>query len=306
MFRKKLQETNSNYTNLLSLNFAELSDFIEDYNPTTIVNANGYEMGAASTSERDSQFHGDVEFGSSLEASKRLLTIGYQPDAMKGAFAGFDTAFESSQEITKMSEEGYAFDVPSILSGEDEVWFQRKNVGSAPSIHIVFEGGANSNIPAMNFYIQSAVVTKLSEILSDEAHIRVSATYSAKKQGRDVREEKDVNNVTYISMKDYDEAVDTRRLGAISHPSFFRRVVFSILENGNTEFFGKDYRISSGYGRQSERKELGVTEELENELFESDIVVNIPSPSHSAFDNVDNAIEFCKARLNEINAMKVA
>ena len=306
MFRKKLQETNSNYTNLLSLNFAELSDFIEDYNPTTIVNANGYEMGAASTSERDSQFHGDVEFGSSLEASKRLLTIGYQPDAMKGAFAGFDTAFESSQEITKMAEEGYAFDVPSILSGEDEVWFQRKNVGSAPSIHIVFEGGANANIPAMNFYIQSAVVTKLSEILSDEAHIRVSATYSAKKQGRDVREEKDVNNVTYISMKDYDEAVDTRRLGAISHPSFFRRVVFSILENGNTEFFGKDYRVSSGYGRQSERKELGVTEELENELFESDIVVNIPSPSHSAFDNVDNAIEFCKARLNEINAMKVA
>jgi len=306
MFRKKIQETSSNYTNLLSLNFSELSDFIEDYNPTTIVNSNGYEMNAASAESRDPSFHGDKEFGSSLEASKRLLTIGYQPDAMKGAFAGFDTAFESSQEITKMAEEGYAFDIPSILSGEDEVWFQRKNVGSAPSIHIVFEGGANCNIPAMNFYIQSAVVTKLSEILSEEAHIRVSATYSAKRQGKDVRKDKNVDNVTYISMKDYDEAVDTRRLGAVSHPSFFRRIVFSILENGSTEFFGKDYRVSAGYGKQSERKKLGVTDELENELFESDIVVNIPSPSDSAFDNVENAVEFCKARLREINALKVA
>ena len=306
MFRKKIKEDGNNYTNLLSLNFSELSEFIEDYKPTTIMCADGFDMTAASSKDRNAKFHGDVEFGSSLEASKRLLTIGYQPEQMKGAFAGFDTAFESSQEVIKMAEEGYAFDIPSILSGDDEVWFKRKNMGEAPSIHIVFEGGANANIPAMNFYIQSAVVTKLSEILSEEAHIRVSATYSAKKQGKDSATGKQVDNVTYISMKDYDEPVDNRRLGAVSHPSFFRRIVFSILENGSDEFFGKDYRVSSGYGRQADRKELGVTDELENSLFESDIVVNIPSPSDDAFRNVENAVAFCKARLSEINALRVA
>lgn len=313
MIKQVIKKTKSSYTNLLAMNFGELSDFLEDYNPdheTDLIRGmwGRVDQKPSSAKPRKSKFHGDKEFGESLTSAKRLLTRGYQPDAMKGAFSGFDTAFEAHEEVIRMAEEGYAFDVPSILSGEDEVWFQRKNVGNAPSIHIVFEGGANAGVDAMNFYIQSAVVNKLAEILSEEAHIRVSATYSAEQQGAVNKGDKRtyVDNITYVSMKDYDEPIDLRRLGAVSHPSFFRRLMFSVFENGNTEFFGKDYGVSSGYGSQSTTKELGMTDELENDLFESDIVVHIPSPSYSHFDNVENAIRFCKSKLEEVNAIKVA
>lgn len=313
MIKQVIRETKDSYTNLLAMNFGELSDFLEDYNPdyeTDLIRGQDGELSQrpASAKERNSKFHGDKEFGENLESAKRLLTRGYQPEAMKGAFSGFDTAFEAHEEVTRMAEEGYAFDVPSILSGEDEVWFQRKNVGNAPSIHIVFEGGANAGVNAMNFYIQSAVVNKLAEILSEEAHIRVSATYSAERQGYDFKDgdKRQVDNITYVSMKDYDEPIDLRRLGAVAHPSFFRRLMFSIFENGNTEFFGKHFGISRGYGSQNTTSGLGMTEDLENDLFESDIVVHIPSPSEWHFENVDNAIKFCKWKLEEVNAMKVA
>lgn len=313
MIKQVINKTKSSYTNLLAMNFGELSDFLEDYNPdyeTDLIRGSDgcIDQKPASAKPRKSKFHGDKEFGESLTSAKRLLTRGYQPDAMKGAFSGFDTAFEAHEEVVRMAEEGYAFDVPSILSGEDEVWFQRKNIGNAPSIHIVFEGGANAGVDAMNFYIQSAVVNKLAEILSEEAHIRVSATYSAQWQGADYKNGKktNVDNITYVSMKDYDEPIDLRRLGAVSHPSFFRRLMFSVFENGCGNFFGEDYGVSMGYGSQSTTKELGMSDELENDLFESDIVVHIPSPSYSHFDNVENAIRFCKSKLEEVNATKLA
>lgn len=312
MLLKKIQEKAEEYTQLLSIDFETISDFMDEYDAAEEIEyykdwtREFVSKLPSSNSEREARFHGDREFGTSLDSAKRLLTRGYQPKQMKGAFADFDTAFESTEEVINFTEEGYDFDIPSLLSGDDEVWFTRVNKGSAPSIHIVYEGGANCDVKAMNFYIQSAVVNKLAEILSEEAHIRVSATYSASGQGKDKSNGKKVNNVTYVTMKEYDEAVDTRRLGAVSHPSFFRRVMFGVFENPKGMFLGKDVRCTTGYGRQSTRGNLGVTEEMELEMFESDIVVHIPSPSHYAFENVNNAVAFCKEELAKVNAMKVA
>ena len=307
---KKIRNTKSNYTNLLAMDFGTISDFMDEYNAEEQVEYNAWGeyrfCDPSSNQERDRRFHGDAEFGTSLDSAKRLLTRGYQPKQMRGAFADFDTAFESTQDIIRMTEEGYDFDIPSLLSGDDEVWFTRVNKGSAPSIHIVYEGGANADVKAMNFYIQSAVVNKLAEILGEEAHVRVSATYSAQNQARCKSTSKDIHNVTYVEMKSYDEPLDLRRLGACSHPSFFRRVMFGVFENPKGMFFGDDAKCSRGYGRQSDRYNLGMTEDMENELFESDIVVKIPSPSMSHFENVDNAIKFCLQKLEEVNAIRVA
>lgn len=299
-------------TQLLSIDFATISDFMDNYDASEEIEYFRTWGGdltmktPSSNQERDPSFHGDKEFGTDLDSAKRLLTRGYQPKQMKGAFADFDTAFESTQEVISFTEEGYDFDIPSLLSGDDEVWFTRVNKGSAPSIHIVYEGGANANVPAMNFYIQSAVVNKLAEILSEEAHVRVSATYSATDQGKRKSNGNLVNNCTYVTMKEYDEALDTRRLGAVSHPSFFRRVMFGIFENPKGMFFGKDVVCATGYGRQSSTSALGMTDEMENELFESDIVVHIPSPSTSHFENTTNAVAFCKKELAKVNALRVA
>lgn len=289
--------------------FGEILDMMDGETPSTTEDLDGGEKNADSNSDYNKRFHGDSKFGRDLESAKRLMTRGYQPEQMKGAFAGFDTQFEATEEVVKMSEEGYDFDIPSLLSGDDEVWFDKQNKGSAPSIHIVYEGGANANVDAMNFYIQSAVVNKLAEILSEEAHVKVSATYSNNGFGKWLEGKykgKTASAACYVTMKDYDEAVDLRRLGGASHPSFFRRVMFAVFENHGGKMFGDNTGISYGYGRASTTEQLGVTEDMEKELFESDIVLKLPAPSSYSYDNVNAAVELCKAKLEEVNAMKVS
>jgi len=265
-------------------------------------------MDAASDSDFNRRFHGDKKFGADFDSAKRLLTRGYQPKEMKGAFADFDTQFEATEDVIKMNEEGYDFDIPSLLSGDDDVWFDRQKKGDAPSIHIVYEGCSGAATDAMNFYIQSAVVNKLAEILSEEAHIKVSATYSNSRLGKwlDGKDKgKEITMAMYVTMKDYDEAIDLRRLGGASHPSFFRRVMFNVWENRDGRMFGNKTGLNYGYGCASSTKECGVTDEMENELFESDIVLHLPAPGNGQYNNVERAVALCKEKLAEVNAQKV-
>jgi len=308
LMRRIGRKSKNKTTHVWASDFGELLEMMEGEAPTEALRSNG-EMGSAdSNSEFSKRFHGDKKFGEDFDSAKRLMTRGYQPDAMKGAFSDFDTQFEATEEVIKMSEEGYDFDIPSLLSGDDEVWFDTAKKGDAPSIHIVYEGCANANVDAMNFYIQSAVVNKLAEILSEEAHIKVSATYSNSRLGKwmsGADKGKEISMAMYITMKDYDEAIDLRRLGGASHPSFFRRLMFNVWENRDGRMFGEKSGIHYGYGRASTTKEIGVTDELENELFESDIVLHLPAPSDSQYYSVEDAVRLCKAKLAEVNAMKV-
>lgn len=308
LFREIGRKSKSRTTHVWASDFGEILDMMGDEKPTTIPDEYGDDKSADSNSKYRKGFHGDTKFGKDFESAKRLMTRGYQPDEMKGAFADFDTQFEASENVIKMSEEGYDFDIPSLLSGDDEVWFDSVKKGSAPSIHIVYEGAANASTDSMNFFIQSAVVNKLAEILSEEAHIKVSATFSNSRMGKWLGGKdkgKEIKMAMYVTMKDYDEPIDLRRLGGASHPSFFRRLMFNVWENRDGRMFGEKTGISWGYGRASTTKDIGVTDELENELFESDIVLHLPAPSSSRYDDVQSAVELCKLKLEEVNAQKV-
>lgn len=308
LFREIKTNKRKSTNHVWASDFSELLDMMEGEAPTEAMRVDG-EMGSAdSNSKFNRRFHGDKEFGLDFDSAKRLMTRGYQPEEMKGAFSEFDTQFEATEDVIKMSEEGYDFDIPSLLSGDDEVWFDNVKKGDAPSIHIVYEGCANAGVDAMSFYIQSAVVNKLAEILSEEAHIKVSATYSNSCLGKWMSGKdkgKDITMAMYVTMKDYDEAIDLRRLGGASHPSFFRRLMFNVWENRDGRMFGEKTGLYYGYGRASNTKECGVTDELENELFESDIVLHLPAPSSKDYNNVEYAVELCKRKLAEVNAHKV-
>ena len=308
LFRRIKTNKRKNTQHVWASDFTEILEMMEGETPTECYDSYGDMMDAASDSDFNRRFHGDKKFGADFDSAKRLLTRGYQPKEMKGAFADFDTQFEATEDVIKMNEEGYDFDIPSLLSGDDDVWFDRQKKGDAPSIHIVYEGCSNASTNAMNFYIQSAVVNKLAEILSEEAHIKVSATYSNSRLGKwlDGKDKgKDITMAMYVTMKDYDEAIDLRRLGGASHPSFFRRVMFNVWENREGRMFGNKTGLNYGYGCASSTKECGVTDELEAELFESDIVLHLPAPGDRQYNNVERAVALCKEKLAEVNAQKV-
>ena len=308
LFREIKTKKRNNTTHVWASDFTEILEMMGGETPKECLDSDGDTMEAASDSDFNRRFHGDKEFGKDFESAKRLMIRGYQPKEMKGTFNEFDTQFEATEDVIKMSEEGYDFDIPSLLSGDDEVWFDRQKRGDAPSIHIVYEGCSNSSTKAMNFYIQSAVVNKLAEILSEEAHIKVSATYSNSSLGKWLdgkNKGKEITMAMYVTMKDYDEAIDLRRLGGASHPSFFRRVMFNVWENREGRMFGNKTGLSYGYGCASTTKECGVTDELEAELFESDIVLHLPAPGSQCYNDVESAVRLCKEKLAEVNAQKV-
>ena len=104
-------------THLVAMNFGEFCDVMDTYKPIKHKSSN---------KRFQKDFHGDKEFGLNLEASKKLLWKGYEPQAMKTAFAGFETEFEAKQDMITMDIEGHDFDVAAILSGEEDQWFKNK------------------------------------------------------------------------------------------------------------------------------------------------------------------------------------
>jgi len=278
---------NSGKAWLLAMNFSEFCDILEDYD--------GGEQASNQTFHK--RFHGDREFGNNLDASKKLIWKGYEPKEMKNAFEGFETAFEATSTMVKMDIEGHDFDVAAILSGEEETWFKNAPKGSAPSIHIVFSGSANAGVSSMNFYIQAAVVARITEELEQEAIIKVSASYSAVNC---LRDSKASALGILLAVKDFDEPSNKKRLGGVAHPSFFRRNVFSLMENPNGVLYSdKDTCPKDGYGQSVESV---ISDEDMSESFGSDFTIRIPSPSSEHFDNIENAVMYCKSVLKDIQA----
>lgn len=272
---------------LVAMNFGEFCDVMDTYKPSKDKSSNkGF----------DKSFHGDREFGLNLNASKKLLWKGYEPQEMKTAFAGFETEFKAKQEIIAMDIEGHDFDVAAIMSGDEDQWFKNKDVGNAPSIHIVYNGNAHWAIDPMNFYIQSAVINKLAELLELESRIKVSASYQMEHalEGDSVAEDL----ALFLSVKDYDEPSNAKRLGGVSHPSFFRRNIFAMMENPNGEFY-TNKSVTNAYGYGYNGKDL-VSEELMGQTFGADYTLRIPSPESSHFDDVDSAVSYCKDMLKKV------
>jgi len=274
-----INRPNKQSTRVLSCDFSEFIEMMD-----------GVESGRFSGEDYSRNFHGDQKFGESLESAKALLWKGYQPDAMKSAMDGFESEFEATTESVKMTEEGYDFDVPSILSGEDEVWFTKQNQGVAPSIHIVFQANSCAGTSANNFYMQAAVVRKIAEVLSETAHVKASAIYSSENSARKSGE--NWSTAVCIAVKDFDEAVDERRLGATAHPSFFRRLIFATRDNAS-KFYGEGFSAHPFCGNTRAPQYVGIDDEFLSSQLGADMTIKIPQPDSEYFYNIDNAVAYC-------------
>jgi len=272
---------------LVAMNFGEFCDVMDTYNPST---------NKSSNKKFEKQFHGDMEFGENLNASKKLLWKGYEPKQMKTAFAGFETEFKAKQDVISMDIEGHDFDVAAIMSGDEDQWFKNKPSGTAPSIHVVYDGDAPWDTKPMNFYIQSAVINKLAELLEKESRIKVSASYQM--SGAIADDDVSSDLALFLSVKDYDEPSNAKRLGGVSHPSFFRRNIFAMIENPNGEFYSSaKSKAQYGYGHNA--GDL-VEESVMSETFGADYTLRIPCPNTYHFKNVPNAVEYCKDILSKV------
>ena len=138
--------------------------------------------------------------------------------------------------------EGTDFDVNRVLSGEPEVWLQEyhENV-PAPGkvIRLVYNGGASGGVPTSVITARGAVAAALVTLLEHAGHSVELEVRDESVSGKTLR--------MGVLVKRAGQPLNLGEVAfALAHPSFLRRLVFSLMEHSPTDFWPS---FSSGYGR---------------------------------------------------------
>jgi hypothetical protein len=139
-------------------------------------------------------------------------------------------------------------------------------------------------------------IAVLCDVLSDWADTKITATIINEM----VFEGKGLQS---IELKDYNESVDVPRIGAVTHPSFFRRIGFAWFEGFN-KISGKKY--SHTYGGSVTGKNRGNVVDDEEfcdwiRVSPDEIVIDLPAADSKArFGTPERAAEWLSDTMKKI------
>ena len=247
-----------------------------------------------SSHEKDDEggWRGGDWLAESYDNTLSLETNGYNAEAINETLGEMNQYFAGEATKIDMDYAGDTFDVGSLVSGELKHWFATKYEGVRPQIHLVVMGNGNAGVSSKNWLNQAAAVAKVAESMSESADIRISAGYFSRSSQDKGSQEMDT--IKLVEVKGYGEHIDFRRLGAVSHPSFFRRIVFGLLENSNGDFGGKEWNTAWGYGRSVDTaEELDLTNEHLAEILGDEKFVL--TPNAASFRTMESAVEIAKS-----------
>jgi hypothetical protein len=251
---------------------------------------------ASSHTSRDRSFHGEGEFAESFDNALTLETKGYNAQAIAQSFDDLSDAFNAEDTNIQMDYNGDIFDTASVIMGELKHWFNEVNEVRRPLVNLMIVPNGNCMVNAENWLRQGSAVAKVAEMIQDKCDVRITACWFNLASLQD-----NSNTIQMLTLKDYHEDLDFRRLGAVTHPSFFRRLVFGILENGKGDMGGKKNHVSWGYGRSVESWEgLKITKEDFQNHTNCDEVVLMPNAEH--FGSMERTIEIIKNTLGKVEA----
>lgn len=203
---------------------------------------------------------------------------------------------------------GEALDVPTYLSGEPKCFWQSSTEERKARVHIAYASNCTGGHGAQAFLNHGGAIAVLCDIIADQADTKitcyVSNTHVFAGKG-----------LSAITIKDYNESVDIPRIGATTHPSFFRRIGFAWLE-GFGESVGKPEW--EGYGCSMtgrDRKAVISDEEFAEWLRveKDEIVIDLPAADLPCFTDehrtavwLSEAVEKIKSAIaNKINYIQL-
>jgi len=148
---------------------------------------------------------------------------------------------------------GDALDVPTYLSGDMKCWWSGDGSGQGrPKMHITFS--CNTVFGYFNEYINhGGYMAVLCDALSDWADIKITTTIINSRVFTG-------SGLQSIELKDYCEPIDVARIGAVTHPSFFRRIAFAWFE-GFSKISKVRYKNAYGGSRTGRDRHTVVDDE---------------------------------------------
>ena len=227
-------------------------------------------------SEPDS-FYGDAL---TYEEMLGFCYSGYNARAIQDMGDRVDEHLTTIQDDDELSVDGESLDVGTFLSGSDKCfWRESDERPKRAQIHIVFSSNATAGHGSDAFLVHGGTLVALANALDAQYDVKVSGyfTNTGVFTGKGCQ---------VFEIKDYPEAMDCARLGAVTHPSWFRRIGFAMFESLG-KFLGES-ECRTGYGRSiTDRDRAQVVDDHEFaewcRIDEDEIVVDFPAPSRHQF-----------------------
>lgn len=238
-------------------------------------------------------FHGDAK---SFEDMVERCFDGYNAKAIGEKRRKISEMFQNERPMDEMRVSGEALDVPTYLSGDPKCFWEGGSEVRKARVHLCYGANALSNVDARQFINHGGAVATLCDLISDQADTRITAYLSA----IDVFGGKACLS---ILVKDYGESVDIPRIGATTHPSFYRRLGFAWFK-AYGKSIGKNWDFD---GSSKSRTGKDRYEAIGNEEFaewvridKDEIVVELPASNLSAFESEDKTAAWVERSIAKI------
>ena len=239
-------------------------------------------------------FYGDAD---SFEDMVKRCYDGYSAKAISEKRYEIGAMLDYHSESAELKHCGDELDVPTYLSGDMRCWWaDADNVNTPKRIHIVYGANCVADVNAESFINHGGAVASICDALdSMGALTKITCTFTntAVFNGRGLQA---------IEIKDYSESIDIPRIGATTHPSFFRRIGFKYFEQ-----FCNSIGVNSEYtyGRSKTGKERG--EAVSDKEFadwlrisDDEIVVDLAAADLRVFNDTKTTAEWVAYAISKI------
>lgn len=248
--------------------------------------------GSSEVSKGRDSFYGDAR---SFEEMVERCYDGYNAKAIGKVRADLNGLFNAKESEDVRSFLGDSLDMGAYSQGNPLCFEQSVDDYGKPKVHLLFSTNAVGGVDADSFLNQGGAIAVLCDQLCEGADVKISLyiTNSNVFTGKGCQ---------IVTLKDYEESVDIPRIGAVGHPSFFRRIGFRWFENANTLI---DPKCRAGYGSSRTGKDR--TDVISHEEFyewvriaNDEFVVDCPAPDLQEFRSKEDTHDWLKNNLKKI------
>jgi len=253
---------------------------------------NGDPYGSCHKIKKPDEFHGDAL---TYEDMYDRCYDGYNAKEIGEKRRKIAQLFQSERPTDEMRVSGEALDVPTYLSGDPKCFWESTTEARKARVHLSYASNCVAGVNANAFLNHGGAMAVLCDIMSDQADTKITCYVS----NTHVYGGKGLNSIT---IKDYDEVVDLPRIGATTHPSFFRRIGFAWFE-GFGHSIGKEGWDNFGCSQTGKNRPAVISDEEFAEWLriESDeVVVDLPAADLRAFESEEKTAAWLELTIENL------
>lgn len=242
----------------------------------------------------------------SFKEAVDLTDNGWNPSELKAKAKSIGLRAEKQRISMRKDNRGTTLLIDRYTEGSPDC-FRRKvrELKEEKHVPIVFEVNEHAGISKEQMFLKASVIAQVVENLRKQGISTSIYAYFAVGSSN-------INIIEVVPVKKRSERLQIHKLGAMMHPSSFRRIYFGRLEN-NEKTKGaannvlrdvEEHPFGSGYGWPKSELSTNAVQ-MVKEYAKSERIVAVPSikDSRMSLDNEEDAAKWVNKIVDDVNAM---